>query len=378
MTAAHAFFPPSGAAETVACARWPLMNAMFPKPDTQDSLDGTAVHWAGAELVQGRPMDEGVVAPNGVVLTGEMVEAAETWASTLHGQEWVIETPVGDRNSMNWGTPDAYRLEPTVRRVKDLKFGFKPVDAFEWWQGINYAKLIQRAAPLPDEGRFEFEIVQPRVYRRRDRNVWSATVAQLRPYWERIDAAHAAALEPHPVATAGLYCEYCPGRHLCPTLQAAALTIAGHSGDGTPMELTDDAIGREAVTVRRAIAIMSARLTGLEADIDSRIRAGHRVPWHMLKAGESREAFTVPAVDVIEFGNRFGVDLSKLGTVTPNQAREALAAAPMFTGVPKKDAKTAAAAMVAEISHRPPAGMKLVEDDGRAAAKAFDGAVQMS
>ena len=361
---AHAFFPPSGAEQTVHCAAWPTMNALYPQPDTQDSMDGTAVHWAGAELYHRRLVVEGQVAPNGVVLTEEMIEAAETWAGALHPHEWTVERPVGDRNSLSWGTPDARRIEGGVLRVKDLKFGFGPVDAYEWWQGIDYTRLLVQQYPMldRDDTPVELEIIQPRVYRRRDRNVWETTLGKLRTYFERILHAHEAALAPEPVATAGPHCKHCPGRLYCPTNQAAALDYADTSGQSAPMELLDGALGREAAHIRRAIKVMQSRLTGLEADIEARLRAGRSVPWHALVPGESREVWAVELGTAIEVAASVGVDIAKPGALTPNQARKA--------GM--------SAELVASLSHRPPAGMKLVEDDGRTAAKVFDGAIKTS
>ena len=364
MAGLHAFFPPSGCAETVACALWPTMNALYPQEETQDSMEGTAAHWVGAELHAGRMVAEGRIAPNGVMLTEEIIESGQALADALQGPGWSVEEPVGDRTSLSWGTPDAKRLSPRLLEVKDLKHGFLPVDPYEWWQGIDYARLYLKQLDIidrPDEMRVEFEVIQPRTYGRGG-GVWRTTLSELKPYFARIEAAHAAALEPQPVASTGPQCDYCPGRHACPTLQMSALRIAHHRGESPPMELSDQALGREAITLRRSIKLMQARLTGLEADAESRLRNGRPVAFHALVPSTGREAWTATDAEIVAVGDAMGVQLGKVKALTPAQARKA--------GMPDD--------VVAAMSHRPSTGMKLVEDDGRAAAKVFDGGVKVS
>lgn len=365
MTTAHAFFPPSGAAETVACALWPTMNALYPQPETEASREGTAAHWVGDEVYHGRVVAEGQIAPNGVMLTEEIIESGVAFAESLDG-DWTVERTIGDTSTLNWGTPDARRLQGTTAGIKDLKHGFLPVDAFGWWQGINYAKLLVEHTwardKLPESTVFELEVIQPRVYRGRSRNLWTVTLGELRPYFARLDQAHADALSPTPQARTGPQCDYCPGRHACPTLQESALRIAHHSGESPPMELTDQALGREAITMRRAIKLMQARLTGLEADAEARLAAGRAVAFHALVSTQGRETYSVSTSEAIAVAAACGVDISKPGIMTPAQARKA--------GLADE--------VVAAISHRPGGARKLVEDDGREAAKVFDGNFKVS
>lgn len=357
---AHAFFPPSSAADDLACPLHATMRALYPQEDTQDTAEGTAAHWAGAEFHAGRMLDVGVIAPNGVMLTEEILESARAFADSLQGPGWSVEESVGDRTSLSWGTPDAKRISPRLLEIKDLKHGFLPVDAYEWWQGIDYARLYLKQLDVidrPDEMVVEFEVIQPRVYRGKQRNVWRTTLRELKPYFAQIEAGHEAALQPNPEARTGPQCDYCPGRHACPTLQESALRIAHHRGESPPMELSDQALGREAITLRRSIKLMQARLTGLEADAESRLRRGRAVAFHVLAPADTREKWIYEDADLITMGDAMGVDLRKPSAITPNQARKA--------GI--------APEVVAALAQRPQGVMKLVEDDGRAAAKVFDG-----
>ena len=76
---AHSFLPPSGAAAWSRCAQWPSMNAAYPQDDTPESLEGTAAHWVLANMLDERcsTPKEGELAPNGIMVTGEMLDGAE-------------------------------------------------------------------------------------------------------------------------------------------------------------------------------------------------------------------------------------------------------------------------------------------------------------
>lgn len=362
---AHAFFPPSSAADDLACPLHATMRALYPQEETQDSREGTAAHWAAAEIHSGKVLDVGVIAPNGVMLTEEILESAQAFADSLEGHGWSVEEPVGDRSSLSWGTPDAKRISPRLLEVKDLKHGFLPVDAYLWWQGIDYARLYLKQLDIvdrPDEMVVEFEIIQPRVWRGRQRNIWRTTLKELKPLFAQIEAGHEAALQPNPEARTGPQCDYCPGRHACPTLQESALRIAHHRGESPPMEMSDQALGRECITLRRSIKLMQARLTGLEADGESRLRRGRAVSFHVLAPAETREKWMYEDAQLIQMGDELGVNLRKPTAITPNQARKA--------GLDPS--------IVEALAHRPAGAMKMVEDDGRAAAKVFDGFGQMS
>src|SRR3569832_347868 len=79
----HAFLPPSGAGAWVECAAWPSMNSKYPRPDDDATLEGNAAHWVFVELFFARVVSVGQVAPNGVVLTEEIIEGAECYGEAV-------------------------------------------------------------------------------------------------------------------------------------------------------------------------------------------------------------------------------------------------------------------------------------------------------
>ena len=89
---AHSVLAPSSAGRIVQCPGSVTMGQAYPEAgDSPDAMDGVAAHWACSEMLEGRLVEVGQQAPNGVFLTEEMVEAADLYfddvATTLaaHG-----------------------------------------------------------------------------------------------------------------------------------------------------------------------------------------------------------------------------------------------------------------------------------------------------
>jgi hypothetical protein len=359
----HAFLPPSGAPQWVHCAMWPTMTQRFPELGGDEADEGVAAHWVALEAWVGRTYPEGARAPNGVTVTGEMLDGADLWLRAIGGAQPHdrVEQTVGRApGAMNWGTPDLWRLTPGLLTVVDYKFGHEFVDAFENQQLVNYAELIlaELGVPLTDTTlRVRLGIVQPRSYHRDGPVRWwdVGTVAALRPYVERQHTAQQRALAPEPVAVAGTHCKHCPGRHACLTLQRTALSAIDYAGHSPPVELPPDALGHELRAIERAAALLEARRTGLQEQALSLIKGGQRVPFYGVEPGQSRERWKYPADVLAPMAASMGIDLRKPVLLTPNQARDA--------GLDPS--------IVAALSDRPPGAVKLVADDGSKARRAF-------
>jgi hypothetical protein len=87
------------------------------EPLTEDmtkAADGTAAHWAVSEVLSGRQVDVGVIAPNGVVLTEQMCEGADLMDDAVGPErsslfvEKRVAAPYVHLDC--WGTPDAWRM----------------------------------------------------------------------------------------------------------------------------------------------------------------------------------------------------------------------------------------------------------------------------
>jgi len=338
------------------------MARRYARPSGPEAEEGTAAHWAAAEVAQGRPVAAGTIAPNGVEVDDEMLDAAEVWAD-LVGPGAVLETPVAcpDIHPECWGTPDAYRYTPGVLDVYDLKYGHRPVDPFQNDQLVCYASGILRAASvdgLADQHtRVNFHIVQPRAYHRDGPvRTWSCMASDLRPL---INILSGAAHAPDDMLQVSAGCQDCDGRHACAALQYTTLTHADVVlVGGLPVELSPAHAALELRLLHRAAERIAARVTGLEEQVTALLKGGAPVPGYRLEAGSGRERWSVPAPQVIALGSMLGVDLAKPpAAITPGQARKA--------GMPD--------AVVASCAERPRGAAKLVPDDGSLARRTFSG-----
>lgn len=328
----HAPIAPSSIARTIQCPGSVAMQRLYPEDEGPEAKEGEGAHWAAAELCKGHPIAEGQIAPNGVVLTDEMIEGAEQWASIVepHTGAAFIEqrVPITRIHPQCAGTPDAFKWRSARKLfVPDYKFGHGFVDVFQNPQLMTYAAGVIEHAQLDGAQELavevEFAIVQPRNYHR-DGPVrrWTATVGELRAHWNIASAAAHEALGADPRTVAGPECKHCTARHACPTLQSAGLDVMDREGKAVPLELPTPQAAHELRRLEYAIGLAEARRTGLEAQLLVAAGRGESVPYFHVEHGGGREEWSVPPAEVFALGDLMGVDLRKTKPITPKQAAE--------------------------------------------------------
>lgn len=337
MSGAHSILPPSGAAAWKLCGLWVAMNQAYPQPDTPETLEGNAAHWVFAEMLAGRPVSEGMQAPNGVFITDEMIEGAELVVDTVRaripaGTVLHVEEPVaiGRIHAQCWGTPDIWAFYGVTLEVIDYKFGHRFVDEYENDQGVAYtagildhlAETLGKAPGLLDQAvKVNFTVVQPRCfYKGAPVRTWSVQAVDLRAHINILANAAGVALAPNPPAVTNPECGDCPGRHACPALQQAAYYDAEFAVKSSPVELPPAAASLELKMLERSLERLQARVEGMREAVATYIRQGHSVPWHRAEQGYGRQQWTMPVDQVLAMGQLMGVDLSEPGVKTPKQA----------------------------------------------------------
>ena len=337
MSGAHSILPPSGAAAWRRCGLWVAMNQAFPQADTPETMEGHAAHWVFAEMLAGRPVSEGMQAPNGVFITDEMIEGAELVVDTVRaripaGTVLHVEEPVAIAriHAQCWGTPDIWAFYGVTLEVIDYKFGHRFVDEYENDQGVAYtagildhlAETLGKAPGLLDQAvKVNFTVVQPRCfYKGAPVRTWSVMASDLRAHINQLANAAGVALAPNPPAVTNSECTDCPGRHACPALQQAAYHDAEFAVRSSPVELPPAAASLELRMLERSLERLQARVEGMREAVATYIRQGHAVPFHRAEQGYGRQQWTMPTEQVLAMGQLMGVDLSKPGVKTPKQA----------------------------------------------------------
>lgn len=378
----HAPLAPSSAARTVACPGSVRLIAEVIRlgwvvdDDTIEAQEGTASHWAGAELLKGELVAVGQVAGNGITLTDEMISGAELFNDTIRARGM----PVGDVEKLlvsdilhrqNYGTPDHSGLGRGVLFIDDYKYGHDYVEVWKHWQLMNYAAL--KLSELMQLGHGDavwdltvnMTIVQPRNYHR-DGPVrsWSIKAIELRPYFETMRKQFAIAMTPEAPCIPNPECRHCPGRFACEALTADTDGTTRLAYGNVPLNLSPLAIGRELYRLRRAAKRMEARITGMEEQALSLIsRKGVAVPYFSVEHGAGRTVWNVPLEEVVTLGRNFNLDLNKSDAITPAQA------------IAKGKSVPGWAEVVKEYSFTPSGAAKLVDDDGKKATMTFGNSI---
>lgn len=351
-----------------------MLSARYPElEDTPEAAEGTAAHWAASEMLHGRVICEGQIAPNGVTLTDEMIEGAELYVDDVRltlqifGIEMHIEEPIKIPyvHELNDGTPDLWGFAHDATRgtgtlyLYEYKHGHEYVDPFENWQSLDYVcgilDLLQIDGHADQYIDVVMRVVQPRSYHR-DGPIkeWRMRAADLRPYFNKLRYAAEAALKPDAQCTPNPQCKHCLGRHACEALQRDAYQSAQLARASVPVELPPAALGLELRMLQRAADMLQARITGLEQQTETRLKQGEHVPFFALQPTAGREMWAKPIEEVIVLGHAFGKDLAKRSAVTPTQA--------IKQGIP--------AEVVMMYTDRK-RGQKLAPDDGTQARKVF-------
>lgn len=347
---------------------------MFPETgDSVEAAEGEAAHWALAEQLAGRLVDVGQIAPNGVVLTGEMCDAADRVSDYVvqvlapHGlkpSDGQIEqrVQIPRVHPMSWGTPDYLIWLPTTPLrtlfILDFKFGHRFVDEHENRQIVEYIAGATEGINDNDGGcDIVAVIAQPRSYSPKGSiRKWRTRLLALRALINvQSNAAHEA-LGPGPRAQVGPECRDCRARHACPALQAAGYSAMDEARHVTPIVLDPTSASLELRLARRSLDLLKARVDGLEQQVMAALKAGSTVPGWKVEHSGGRKVWASPPAAVIAAGQMLGIDVAKRPEpITPLQAVE----------------KGMHPDVVEAMSKRQSGGASLVEDDGSHARRIF-------
>lgn len=332
----HSRLSPSGASRWVKCPGAVIMGEQFPEPKdrrNEAAEEGTASHWVGSEVLEGKPTPQvGQTAPNGIVIDLEMIEGAMVYVDAV--RQVAGGAPLQVESRLNaayvhpecWGTTDCWFDLPGKREIHvwDYKYGFGVVDPFENWQLICYAAGVIEKSSVTIDTDLVLHIVQPRPFHvMGPHRTWRVKASALNEYFIKLSTAANQALGLNPPTVSGEQCKYCNARHACPAAQRAGMFSLEYSGLAVAELLSPEALAMELRTMQRAANAIQYRLTGLQAQAESCIKAGGLVPGWALQQGQGRAAWTKPADEIFALGDMMGIDLrADPAAVTPAVARK--------------------------------------------------------
>lgn len=389
---------PSSAHRWVNCPGSVMMQEIYPETETSEAAEeGTAMHFVAATVLKyfegfcssgeshrsrGKLRPdlthwEGKKAPNGVIITEEMLEIVQIYmdrvidaieaVGEMNGSCYaVVEHPVScdaihpeNRGTLDCGVIIEAAQADGSLRIYDFKSGWGVVEPFENWQLLNYAmgmlgEIHARGRPMPTH--LDLRIVQPRPWHPLGpERKWVVQLSELPKYYQKMRAAAEEASGPAPRTAPGLHCNHCSARHACVTLNNAALFGAEIVGVSLPVEMPPEAISRQIRLLEEIATLVKARLEGVEAQAMGIIKSGGTIPGYRVQTGTGRRKWNKPLLEVIAMGELMEIPLKKDAVITPTQAIKA--------GIDD--------ALVAAYSETPVTGLKLVRDDINYAKQVF-------
>lgn len=379
-SSAYIWGPPGG------CTGYVPLSQQFPeKEESQEAKEGTACHELSETLIGLSQIDTvgpsvrdslvGTSASNGIIFTDEMYDAAWLYADDVAREiakagglrvEWGIETKVlAPRvHAESFGTVDMHLFSPQVNEliIWDFKYGFGIVEAFENWQGINYAaglfEKYQINGVTDQTLKVTIRIVQPRAHHK-DGPIreWVTEGSDLRNYITQLsNNAHEALSDKAQVRT-GSHCRYCEALHACPNALRAGMSLFEMVDKPTICELTPEAMGVQLSIVNRALKQLEYIQSSYQEQVKSTIKNGGNVTGWSVAPSFGRKKWAKPLDEVFELGDLMGVELRKKEALTPTQAIS----------------KGLDALLIKEYSEVPENGLKLTEIDGAEASRVFKG-----
>lgn len=254
----------------------------YPEPDSDEAREGNEAHAMAAEGFTALARGERWLPP--ATEMGHVVgEYINRCLSAPGEKAWEESLPCPSVHEQCGGTVDFRAIDwaQKVLYIKDLKYGFDPVEAFENWQTMLYAEAQITRHQLNDlEWLIDIEIFQPRCYQSRDAHRWRFPAHELRGYMNQARAAAAEAFSATPCAKSGTWCVYCPAVHVCETALKAGVKLYEAAGRGLPHHMPAWALGVQLAIVRRALKQLEALDSAYTAELIGRSEAGENCgPW---------------------------------------------------------------------------------------------------
>lgn len=316
-----AFLPPHAAAEWSACHQWATMRQQFPDMRDRSGRDeGIRAHERLFALMHGEAAPHDDLGDDLL----EAVDMAHAWA-VQQPVKWEVEPRLetGVIHPENWGYPDLLGWEGMTLHVVEFKSGHGYVEHVGNLPLVNYALHELKRRDVHDlQVDVCLTVIQPRCYRAEPIRSWRVPATDLRGYANQLREAAERSTRADRQATTGPQCLHCPGRHACDTLASAAGNVIRLVSKPSTTEVTPAALGLELSVVNEAQTLLDALKTGLEQQVTHHLKSGNQVPGWEFTADAGRERWSANAGTVSEMAAAFGVDISKPGVLTPNQARK--------------------------------------------------------
>lgn len=338
---------PSSLSRTIQCTGWTQLSMDIPDQETQSAREGTASHWVAEQMlhsVHGGDQTKlrmdfvNETAPNGVIVTDEMIDCAEFYVRDVLAVvnaggllrhmyiEQRLEIPQVHPDM--FGTCDAFVWNPTTQTlyVWDYKYGHSSVLAEKNYQTIAYAMGAINLLGITPKS-IVMRVVQPRCY---DGNgavrEWVIDNDILMNHVRTAATKCAEADSFNPTLAPGKECMYCPARTRCTALKQSVANIIPIVESPITVDEPDSLwLSVEYDALTQAQKLLKARLDAIETEMMIRMTHGQNVPGYSMESSFSREQWQQEPAEIIKICKMMGVDpVVPDYLMTPNQVGKQL------------------------------------------------------
>lgn len=305
------------------------------KPPSNDDPtardEGIAAHWLIEQAYNGRTVEIGTKAPNGITITHAIAASVVDFTQHIlsrkfrqnsrHGFEYDCILSSSDEWRISC-RPDFWSFTESILEIDDFKHGFRIVEPQDNWTMIAYALALENE--LTAAGIYVSNIVlrihQPRVpHPAGTVREWRLTADELRNFYEYLD--HTLRNLSNTLNT-GPQCDKCPNVTICPAVRTASFNAVDVSLTAHSENMQDDTIGKELEILTDAEKRIKARKKQLEDLAIYRMKQGAIIPNYALERSFGNNVFKD------DFAPEFlsamlGVDVTKKDVITPAQAVKA-------------------------------------------------------
>jgi len=295
--------------------------------DTSAADEGTAAHWVAEKMFMGEIIPPLTKAPNGVEVTNEMLEHAETYCNCIREQvpdpqHISLETKVqiDQIHPECFGTVDAHGFHNDTLFVFDYKYGRKPVKAKDNTQLTCYiAGLLYKYGAHPDL-KVVAVIVQPRAFKEEGViDTWVTSMRELALPVAHLSSAATEALSPHPRTLTGSHCLYCSGKLYCKSFMESvdkALVVAGETVDN---DATPEILGKQLMLINEAHSVLSSYKSSLESSLIEHLKEGVFIPDWSVVNGQGNRRWSVSES---QLKKKFGAKIFEKKVMSPAKAEK--------------------------------------------------------
>lgn len=292
---------PSGASRWTKCSAAPLFASRAgPQPESDPAREGTCAAWVGDLVLKKQVLRcidlLGEFHENGWEVDLEMCGHIQGYVDMIHSKSGLISTErFVHLSPLVAGTLDnSASFIDGVLRVRDLKYGFKLIEAdaeqLVIYGGALAAELIDTGAPIR---KVVTEIYQPRgfhsagIHRRHE---WTVADIWKRCNWicGRAEECH----KPNPIATPGNHCTDCDGAAGCEALAATGANLALMVESTNHRQMTATEMGQRLAMLRAAKKIIDAAASACETEALARHTGSDPIPGWGLKERKGQRKFT--------------------------------------------------------------------------------------